>query len=127
MTGMQIVREETARMLRGFAPLTLIAFGAFVIAGCDPLRAGISLLLGAGYALLLFRMLAVSAARAALFPPAQAVRRVRAGYLFRYVLTGIMVFAAIKVPFIHPLAAVLPLFFPKMILLWCNIVQRKGG
>ena len=124
MTGMQIVREETARMLRGFAPLTLIAFGAFVIAGCDPLRAGISLLLGAGYALLLFRMLAVSAA---LFPPAQAVRRVRAGYLFRYVLTGIMVFAAIKVPFIYPLAAVLPLFFPKMILLWCNIVQRKGG
>lgn len=127
MTGMQIVREETRRMLRGFAPLTLIAFGALLLAGCDPLRAGVSLLLGAAYALLLFRMLAASAARAALFPPAQAVRRVRTGYLFRYVLTGIMVFVAIKAPFIHPLAAVLPLFFPKVILLWCNVVQRKGG
>ena len=33
---MQIVREETRRMLRGMAPLTLIAFGVFVLAGCDP-------------------------------------------------------------------------------------------
>lgn len=124
---MQIVREETRRMLRGVAPLTLLAFGAFVLAGCDPLRVGVSLLLGAGYAMLLFGMIGRSAARAVLFPEAQAVRIVRRGYLLRYVMTGIVVFAAIKAPFIHPLAAVLPLFFPKIVLLWYNVVQRKGG
>ena len=32
MTGMQIVREETMRMLRGMVPLALIAFGVFVLA-----------------------------------------------------------------------------------------------
>ena len=105
-TGMQIVREETRRMLRGMAPLTLIAFGVFVLAGCDPVQAGVSLLL---------------------FPPAQGIRIVRRGYFFRYVLTGVMVFAAIKTPFIQPLAAILPLFFPKVILLWSAAVQKKGG
>ena len=30
MTGMQIVREETMRMLRGMVPLALIAFGVCV-------------------------------------------------------------------------------------------------
>ena len=126
-TGMQIVREETWRMLRGIAPLTLVAFGVFVLAGAEPVRAGISLLLGACYSLILFRMIGKSAAKAALFPPAQGIRIVRRGYFFRYVLTGVMVFAAIKTPFIQPLAAVLPLFFPKVILLWSAAVQRKGG
>ena len=88
-TGMQIVREETRRMLRGMAPLTLIAFGVFVLAGCDPAQAGVSLLLGACYSLLLFRMIGKSAAKAALFPPAQGIRIVRRGYFFRYVLTGV--------------------------------------
>ena len=126
-TGMQIVREETRRMLRGMAPLTLIAFGVFVLAGCDPAQAGVSLLLGACYSLLLFRMIGKSAAKAALFPPAQGIRIVRRGYFFRYVLTGVAVFAAIKAPFIQLLAAILPLFFPKVILLWSAAVQKKGG
>ena len=127
MTGKQIVREESARMLRGIVPLTLIAFGIFVLAGCEAWRAGVSLLLGACYSLLLFRMIGNNVAKAALFPPEQATRIVRRGYFFRYVLTGLAVFAAIKAPFIHPLAAVLPLFFPKIVLLWHNVVQRKGG
>ncbi len=123
---MQIVREETRRMLRGMAPLTLIAFGVFVLAGCDPVQAGVSLLLGACYSLLLFRMIGKSAAKAALFPPAPGIRIVRRGYFFRYVLTGVMVFAAIEA-LIQPLAAILPLFFPKVILLWSAAVQKKGG
>lgn len=122
-----IVREESTRMLRGMIPLTLIAFGAFVLCGSDPLRAGISLLAGSCYALLLFHMIGRSAAKAVLFPPAQGIRIVRRGYLLRYVLTGVLVFAAIKVPFLHTLAAILPLFFPRLVLLWQNVVQRKGG
>lgn len=127
MTGMKIVREEMRRMLRGMIPLTVIAFGVCLLAGVQPERAAISLLLGAGYSLLLFFMIGKSAVKAVLFPPAQGTKIVRRGYFFRYVLTGIMVFLAIKSPFLHPLAAVLPLFFPKIILLWSNVFQRKGG
>ena len=46
MTGMEIVREETRRMLRGMIPLAVIAFGVFLLAGADPARSAVSLLLG---------------------------------------------------------------------------------
>ena len=125
MTGMQIVQEETRRMARGMAPLTLIAFGALSLAGFDPMRTGISLLLGTCYSIILFRMIGRSAVKAVLFPPAQGTRVVRRGYVFRYVLTGMLIVAAIKAPMIQPLAAILPLFFPKGILLWRTIIHRK--
>ena len=127
MTGMEIVREETRRMLRGMIPLAVIVFGVFLLAGADPARSAVSLLLGTCYSLLLFRMTGKSAAKAVLFPPAQGTRIVRRGYFFRYLLTGVMVFLAIKLPFLHPLAAVVPLFFPKIILLWSMYSKGKGG
>ena len=116
LKGYEIVREETARLARGMAPLVLIAFG-------------VSLLAGTAYSILLFAMIGRSAARAVLFPPAQGTRIVRRGYFFRYLLTGAAVFAAIRLPQLQPLAAILPLFFPKVILLWQQVrpSARKGG
>ena len=129
LKGYEIVREETARLTRGMAPLALIVFGVLLLAGFEPLRTGVSLLAGTAYSLLLFAMIGRSAARAVLFPPAQGTRIVRRGYFFRYLLTGAAVFAAIKAPFLQPLAAILPLFFPKAVLLWqqARPSARKGG
>lgn len=112
----EIVREETARLARGMAPLVLIAFGILLLAGFEPLRTGVSLLAGTAYSILLFVMIGRSAARAVLFPPA-------------HLLTGAAVFAAIRLPQLQPLAAILPLFFPKVILLWQQVrpSARKGG
>ena len=98
MKGYEIVREETARLARGMAPLALIAFGILLLAGFEPLRTGVSLLAGTAYSILLFAMIGRSAARAVLFPPAQGTRIVRRGYFFRYLLTGAAVFAAIRLP-----------------------------
>ena len=123
LKGYEIVREETARLARGMAPLVLIAFGILLLAGFEPLRTGVSLLAGTAYSILLFAMIGRSAARAVLFPPAQGTRIVRRGYFFRYLLTGAAVFAAIRLP------QILPLFFPKLILLWQQVrpSARKGG
>ena len=44
LKGYEIVREETARLARGMAPLVLIAFGILLLAGFEPLRTGVSLL-----------------------------------------------------------------------------------
>jgi len=125
LKGYEIVREETARLARGMAPLVLIAFGILLLAGFEPLRTGVSLLAGTAYSLLLFAMIGRSAARAVLFPPAQGTRIVRRGYFFRYLLTGAAVFAAIRLPQLQPLAAILP----KVILLWQQVrpSARKGG
>lgn len=125
--GMEIVRQELLHLARGFVPLTLIAFGAFTLFGYGGVRTALSLLLGAAYSLMLFRMIGKNAVKATLFPPERGTRIVRRGYFFRYVLTGILVVLAIKLPFINPLAAVMPLFFPKVILVCANLFPRKGG
>ena len=67
LKGYEIVREETARLARGMAPLVLIAFGILLLAGFEPLRTGVSLLAGTAYSILLFAMIGRSAARAVLW------------------------------------------------------------
>lgn len=127
MMGMEIVREEWTRMLRGTVPLTLIAYGVFALAGYGGVPTVTGLLLGACYSLFLFWLIAKNAAKALLFSPEQGTKVVRRGYVFRYVMTGVLIVCAIKAPFINPLAAVLPLFFPKIVLLLSSLFQRKGG
>lgn len=124
---MRIVYEETLRLLRGMVPLALVTFGVFALMGQAPVRAGISVVLGTAFALLLFYMIGRSAVRATAFPPAQGIRITRRGYVFRYMLTAAFVIAAIKAPFLNAAAAVIPLFFTKVLLLWHHAVQRKGG
>ena len=104
MKGYEIVREETARLARGMAPLALIAFGILLLAGFEPLRTGVSLLAGTAYSLLLFAMIGRSAARAVLFPPAQGTRIVRRGYFFRYLLLYLFNFDALHLCLRHAAA-----------------------
>lgn len=122
-----IVLQEAKRLLRGMAPLTLLCAAAFLLAGYGDLRTLGSLLGGTAYSFCLFLMIGTNASRALLYPPAQAIAQVRKGFLFRYTLTGVMVALALKLPFINPLAAILPLFFPKIILLASSIFRKKGG
>lgn len=125
MTGFEIVRQEAARLLRGMIPMTLIAFGGFTLLGYGGMNTAVSLLLGAAYAMLLFTMMGKSAVKALLFPPAQGSKLMRRGYATRYVLTGCMVLLALHLPWMNPAAAIVPLFFPKVILLATSIFARK--
>lgn len=123
----EIVRQETRRILRGCVPLALIAFGVFTLLGFGGVRTALSLLAGTAFSLLLFRLICRSATRAVLFPPAQGTRIAWKGYAFRYVLTALFIVLALKCPFLQPVAAVIPLFFPRIILLYTSIFYKKGG
>lgn len=127
MKGMEIVWQEAAHILRGVVPLTLITFGIFALLGYGGWQTALSLVLGAAYTMLLFIMIGKNAVKATYFTPEGATKRVHGGYMFRYVLTGVLVILAIKIPFINPLAAVAPLFFPKLVLIFSGIFCRKGG
>ena len=124
MTGMEIVREETRRMLRGMIPLAVIAFGVFLLAGADPARSAVSLLLGTCYSLLLFRMIGKSAAKAVLFPPAQGTRIVRRGYFFRYLCDGVSGNQAAVSPSARSSRSA---FLSQNHFTVVHVFQRKGG
>lgn len=127
MTANEIVRQEAVRLARGVSALTVLAFGVFLLLGYGSLRTAWSLLAGAAFSLVLFLLIGRSAVRAVLFPAPQATRVLRKGYAFRYLLAGAYVVLALKSPLLQPAAAIVPLFFPRIVLLLGSISQRKGG
>ena len=123
----KIVQEESARLLRGMVPLALICFAGLVLFGVPMLHALLGIVLGCAFAYAQFRMICKNAMRAILFPAAQGQKIARKGYYFRYFLAAVFLVLAIKIPFIHPVAATLPLFFPKIVYLTASILSKKGG
>lgn len=123
MKGMDIVWHELRRIARGCVPLALVCWGVFVLLGFPALRCALSVAVGTGYALVLFYFIGKSAVRALYFSPEQATKRVRGGYAVRYLLTGIMLFVVIKTHFLVLPATVLPLFFPKIVLVLSGVRQ----
>lgn len=121
------IRGEAKRLLAGIVAFVFLASGLFLLAGRADLRTFASLFGGAGYSFCLFLMISANASKALLYPPETAIKLVRRGYMFRYLLTGVLVVLALKLPFINSFAAILPLFFPKVILLIHSVFQRKGG
>lgn len=128
MNPFDIARDEARRMKRGCIPLMMLTYAGFSLFGYYHWPVALSLALGTAYTLLLFHQMAFSAVRAVLMDdPVQARRLQVSRYLMRYVLTGVLLTGAIKLPLFNPAAVMLPLFFPKIILLASGISQRKGG
>lgn len=127
MTAKEIIRQEAVRLAKGVLALSVAAFGVFLLLGYGSLRTAWSLAAGAAFSLVLFLLIGRSAARAVLFPPEQGTRIVRKGYVLRYLLAGLYVILALKAPFLQPAAAIVPLFFPRIVLLLGSISPKKGG
>ena len=75
-----------------------------------------------------FYQIGQSALRAAAFYriPERAQRGMVRGYMTRYVMTAVVVAAALKAPWLNAAAVIVPLFYTKIILLILN-TRRKGG
>lgn len=127
MKDYEIVREEAARLKRGMVLLAVLTGIVLALCGQASWRVAISVALGTCYAWALFVLMGRNVVRSVALPPGQAEACMRKGYMLRYVLTGAVILAVLKLPFFHPLAAILPLFFPKLVLLFGGKFQKKGG
>lgn len=127
MISNEIVKEELQKLARGILPMMLLTGGILVLCGQASVRMLWSLLLGSAYALTLFALMGSNVARSVLLPPGKAEASLQRGYVFRYCLTGAFIIFMLKHPLFHPWAAILPLFFPKLVLLAGSIFQKKGG
>lgn len=123
----EIVKTEAKRMAIGMILLSSAVCLGFVLLGYDIPQTIVSVLFGTLYSFVLFFMVCTSAAKAAAFPAVQAMRYIRRGYVVRYLLTGVIIVFILKAPFFNMAAAILPLFFPKIILLVSSILLKKGG
>ncbi len=122
-----MIQEEAKRLAIGMLPLVVLTILGFAVCRQLTWDVGLTLLAGTVYAFGLFLMIGASAAKAVLYPPERAVAIVRRGYMIRYFLTGTLLVLVFQSSFLNPVAAILPLFYPKIVLLANSIFSKKGG
>lgn len=128
MDVFDVVRQETRRIAKSSMVLALIFYAAFCLFGYYQPTVFIGFAAGTGYTVFLFYNMACSAVQAALMgDPKRASRLQTSRYLMRYLLTGVFIVAVIKLTPLNPAAVIIPLFFPKIILIASGIIKRKGG
>ncbi|MBR2903011.1 MAG: ATP synthase subunit I [Clostridia bacterium] len=125
------IRKEVIRMLIALAPMCLIMYGIFAIAGYWQLPTILGTLAGYSLASLYYFMLAC-ALEQSLAKETEAEARLHQfkSYWLRLGVIGVVVAAAIYVPQVNVWATIIPLVFPRIAIYilqaWDNIKERKN-
>ena len=144
-------RQETLRMAIGVAILTVLMVGVFLIIGMFDATVLAGAVFGGAFAVLNFFLMALGVQKAAevmngvqlppeeepaegeepadkpLSPEATKARqKMQLSYTGRMLLTVVFAIIALLVPGIHPVAALLPLLFPRIVITIQGLVQKNG-
>lgn len=123
-----IAREQTLRMVRGCVPLAFITYGVFALLGHYGVSTLLGLIPGTAFTIWNFHSMAVTAERwTQIGDAARAQKAMLRSYIIRYMLTAVLIVGAVLLEPVNPIAAAIPLFYPKLILLASSISQKKGG
>lgn len=148
----EAVKKETQKIAVGVAGLTAIMLLVFLLLGRLDYQVVLGALLGDCAAIGNFFIMAISVQRAAekmngvqacadpeeADPESeeeklleekkrQAKRSMQLSYYGRLLLTALAALAAIYIPCFHTLAALLPLFFPRIVIFLFHLFQGKKG
>lgn len=147
------VRQETKKIAVGVMILSAVMLIVFAIIGRFDATVLWGTLLGGGYAVLNFFLMAMSVQHAAeqmdgvTLPPEEEIAEgeapapkeelpqqkaarsiVQRSYTIRLVLTALVAILAVKSPVFHAVPAILALFFPRIVIMALPLLQkiRKG-
>lgn len=113
---MDATLRETIKIFKGIVVLDVIFIAIIYILGKFDIPMLQGILIGSVYALLNFRLIAVSLNRAVQMSPGRAQVFAGVSYVGRLALTAAIILAAIKVDYINAFGVIVPMFFPKIII-----------
>jgi len=116
--------RETIKIFKGIVVLDVIFIAIIYILGKFDIPMLQGILIGSVYALLNFRLIAVSLNRAVQMSPGRAQVFASISYMGRLALTAAIILAAIKVDYINAFGVIVPMFFPKIIIVG-SAINRK--
>jgi hypothetical protein len=116
--------RETIKIFKGIVVLDVIFIAIIYILGKFDIPMLQGILIGSVYALLNFRLIAVSLNRAVQMSPGRAQVFAGVSYVGRLALTAAIILAAIKVDYINAFGVIVPMFFPKIIIV-SSAINRK--
>ena len=121
---MDATLRETIKIFKGIVVLDVIFIAIIYILGKFDIPMLQGILIGSVYALLNFRLIAVSLNRAVQMSPGRAQVFASISYMGRLALTAAIILAAIKVDYINAFGVIVPMFFPKIIIVG-SAINRK--
>ena len=121
---MDATLRETIKIFKGIVVLDVIFIAIIYILGKFDIPMLQGILIGSVYALLNLRLIAVSLNRAVQMSPGRAQVFAGVSYLGRLALTAAIILAAIKVDYINAFGVIVPMFFPKIIIV-SSAINRK--
>ena len=121
---MDATLRETIKIFKGIVVLDVIFIAIIYILGKFDIPMLQGILIGSVYALLNFRLIAVSLNRAVQMSPGRAQVFAGVSYVGRLALTAAIILAAIKVDYINAFGVIVPMFFPKIIIV-ISAINRK--
>ena len=143
-------KQETLRMALGVGILTVLMVGVFLIIGMFDATVLTGSVLGGAFAVLNFFLMALSVQQAAALmngvhlPPEEvgengevvekplspeavrAKQKMQLSYTGRMLMTVAFGIVVLLVPTIHPVAALIPLLFPRIVIMIQGLVQKNG-
>ena len=121
---MDATLRETIKIFKGIVVLDVIFIAIIYILGKFDIPMLQGILIGSVYALLNFRLIAVSLNRAVQMSPGRAQVFASISYMGRLALTAAIILAAIKVDYINAFGVIVPMFFPKIIIVSLAINRK---
>ena len=121
---MDATLRETIKIFKGIVVLDIIFIAIIYILGKFDIPMLQGILIGSVYALLNFRLIAVSLNRAVQMSPGRAQVFAGVSYVGRLALSAAIILAAIKVDYINAFGVIVPMFFPKIIIV-SSAINRK--
>ncbi len=123
---MDITLQETIKVFKGIVLLDIIFIAIMLVFGKFDIPMLQGILIGSVYALLNFRLIAASINRVVKMSPGRAQVFAGISYVGRLALTAAVIVAAIKVDYINAFGVVVPMFFPKIVIVGSSIINRKS-
>ena len=145
-----VVRQETAKIAAGVGVLSALMVAVYLIIGRFDVTVLLGALLGTAFAILNFFLMALSVQHATdsmdgvqgapvqepaegeepikheLSPEAtRAGRSMQRSYLLRMAMLAAMAVLALQVPAFDPVAALVPLLFPRIVILLRSMFEKK--
>lgn len=120
---MNIVFDEIKKLLVPCFVQTVLIYGIFAYFGYGNIGVFATLVFSTIYSLLNFWILGAAISTALSKSPVSAQVYMVMQYFVRYIITGGILYYAVILPSINPLAVALPMFFPKTSLILRSLTK----
>ena len=119
-----MINEEVKKLAKPIFGLGLITYAMFSIFGYYQANVFLCILFSCVYTLINFKMIGEALNVSLSKSPTKAQIYMTGQYIIRYIITGCIIYYSLVISFFNPLAVVIPLFFPKIILISQQIFKK---